>query len=819
MALAMVAGILLGVYVHVHWHAWVFMLACSLACAVVCLRRGELRILALPAVAMGVAACAAVYAHREFHTVADDHIVTYTGPSRQLATVEGVVASYPQVVAAASSQQFAYPRPDRMTFTLRAAALGVQGRRISVSGLVSVNVSGVDSAIRLGSYIRIVGWIGRWRAPANPGQADWAKIGRLRRLFVWMNADVDGVEQLPSDGPPWHRRLAWRMQSDAMEHFSTEEDDPHGGPLLSALVVGPRHPGLGHLNKLMARAGVAHYLSISGTHLAIFLMFIYGLCRLAAASQRRSAWIVLIVLTAYLFAAEPSAPLLRASIMAGTMCLAVICRRCYSSLNSLAAAAVILLVMDPLAIFNPGFQLSFTIVLGIILLHAPIRQWLFGRFLKVRGLRVYRNPHGARRFIEHRLADWFMSAVSVGFGAYIASLPLCAQHFGILSPYGVVLTILLAPIVAAVLVPAYLSLGVAWLMPNLARGLTGASLDAADFLAQCVSWFDRLPGLSLGLRPVGAAWVLLCYAFVAGLMLRKRLPFGRIAVGACAAVLVGLTIWTQRAASPPDVARFDLLAVGHGQCGVLHAPAGGVYLFDCGSQTEPDLYRSLLEPYLKFRRLPSPREAFISHAHTDHYNGLADLVRTGRLRRAYMPRHFDSPSRLSLDQSAGEFLDLLRRHDVEIVHLHAGQRVTLDDRTHVDVLWPPEDSTIDDPNEDSLVLRVVCDEKSLVLPGDIAGSSQAALTGAVGISDAAVLPHHGGYLPTLRNWLEGCSPRIVMCSRQGSPRPPYSDKLEGGALYTMLRKERMLRWTSRHGCITLRFGKGVLEMRTMLNEW
>ena len=61
----------------------------------------------------------------------------------------------------------------------------------------------------------------------------------------------------------------------------------------------------------MVRAGVAHLLSISGQHLAIFLLFVYGLCRVATASPSRAAAIVLALLVGYVLLAEPNPPLLR----------------------------------------------------------------------------------------------------------------------------------------------------------------------------------------------------------------------------------------------------------------------------------------------------------------------------------------------------------------------------------------------------------------------------------------------------------------------------------------------------------------------------
>ena len=134
----------------------------------------------------------------------------------------------------------------------------------------------------------------------------------------------------------------------------------------------------------MIRAGTAHLMSISGLHLGIFLGFVFLLCRLVAMSPRRSAGVVLVVLAAYVLLAEPRAPLLRSAIMAAALCSGLILGRRYMPLNALAAAAIILLAIEPLQLFQAGFQLSFAIVAGLVLFLRPARRLIFRRWLRRR---------------------------------------------------------------------------------------------------------------------------------------------------------------------------------------------------------------------------------------------------------------------------------------------------------------------------------------------------------------------------------------------------------------------------------------------------
>ena len=107
----------------------------------------------------------------------------------------------------------------------------------------------------------------------------------------------------------WVSQAFWRLRASSRQHLLAC-GDADGGHLLGALLLGERDPALRSLNDTMAEAGIAHFLSISGLHVGVFLGFVYFICRLLQAPPRRSAWVVLIVLGIYMLLAEPRPPLL-----------------------------------------------------------------------------------------------------------------------------------------------------------------------------------------------------------------------------------------------------------------------------------------------------------------------------------------------------------------------------------------------------------------------------------------------------------------------------------------------------------------------------
>ncbi|MFB3891987.1 MAG: ComEC/Rec2 family competence protein [Phycisphaerae bacterium] len=856
-AAAMALGIVAGRYLE--WPVGIFatVAAAGVMMAIVFVRREHLRPIAAVAAGAAIFALAAVYAHIAYYTISRDHIVNYTDGSPMPATIRGQIVSSPAIVEDEGIASAGYRRPPRTVFLLEASAIRATTSQptgpakvewLPVSGLVRATIREEAPALAAGQEVELVGTIGRVRGPDNPGQVDWSASARINHTLVWISVPVsDGAAVNREVGRSAVARCYWHIRAAIRQHLNNC-GDAEDGRLVNALIIGERHPAMRQLNQDMVRAGTVHYLSISGDHLAIFLGFLYLLCRVSLLTPRRSAIIVLVILTAYMVLAEPNPPLWRSAIMAAALCLSVIFSRQRSALNALSAAAVILLALDPLQLFSAGFQLSFGIVAGMVLMHGPLRDLLFGRFLRRRGLMVFRREHRVRRWLHFTGANWAIAAVTVSTNAYIVSAPLVAYHFGLFSPYASVLSLLLAPLVTAVLVPGYISTALAWPMPNLSAVMGDLAGRAADLLTWAVGACNHLPGLCFDIRPVGVWWVPLCYAAIAVILLHRRLPRGRVWAGAAAAILIAAIVWTQWPAPRQRAAELDVLAVGDGQCIILRGPSGLTCIIDAGTKSDLDVYQQVLGPFIQHERLPAPAMAMVSHANTDHYSALAALVERTGLDKLYLSDYFRPPPahagpapatmpataggqpsthpsprtsrNSSPDAVAVGMLALMRASDVEVVHIRAGDTVALDGSTTIEALWPPgerrEDLTV---NDTSLVLLVTCNGQRVLLSGDGEAVPQAALAAQFAKSggpaaEVLVMPHHGSWRPTLPAFVAAVRPTHVIISNSHEPRPPANNK-DAADFHARLKAEHFLYSTARNGWIQVRFGGGKIEVRTM----
>ena len=811
---AMMAGIAVGRITDLPAGLWLTLAGGGLVSGAVLLRRRWLDGLSVWAACLTVSALSAGWCQLRYHAASDGDIIQFTDNREILASIRGLIVSTP-MTAAPPGPQLGYRRPEQTTFILRTTQIESNNGWRPATGLVEVRITQPDDRPQAGEYVELVGWLGRFEGPANPGQVDRAKHARqqlLRARFTIMSAD--GVTLLSSPAG-FLARTYWRMRSAALNRFSLAGEGP-AVMLAQAMLLGERHVGLTELYQLLARAGVAHYMSISGLHLGVLLGVVYLLCRLAGLSTHKTGSVVLAVLAGYLLLAKGRSPLLRSAIMACSLCISAMIMRRGSALNSLAMAAVVLLIVDPMELFDAGFQLSFATVAGMLVLHEPVRRVLFARFLATRGLVVFRGNQRIRRWLNYTAGNWMTSWVAVSIVAYSASAPLVAYQFGLFSPYAAVLTVLLYPLVAAVLLPGYLGLAVGWIAPNFAWQCNRLTVEASRLLAWSSAAMERLPGLWIDLRPVGVWWVLLTYAAMAGVVLlyrSRRRWFWFVPV---VIIWAGATAWSQRPAGAPGLAQLNVLAVGAGQCVVLQTPSGQTWLIDAGSRSGFDVFNTTLWPFLRTSRLPMPKAAFISHNDADHFNAFPELLERHRLKRLYVSGYFstDGPGDPLCRAWARRLAD---RMGEGLIILHAGDIIRLDDRTSIEVYWPVDGLEGVNSNNTSLVLRLVCDDRSVLLPGDVEvfGQSRLMELGWAIKSDVMLLPHHGSWKPTLLDLLAAVDPDVVIVSNSRDPGIVPSANGRVGLFWRRLTEKRRYYATQTNGLVRVSFGGGKVEVTTM----
>lgn len=283
-----------------------------------------------------------------------------------------------------------------------------------------------------------------------------------------------------------------------LDRLSESGVDGSAYAVVAAMALGDKSQLTTELRDAYAISGASHILALSGLHLGI----IYTLLSLLLSRRRWqmvSQIVIIVSIWLFVFLVGLSASVVRSAVMVSIYALLSLGHRDKLSVNTLAFAAIVMLLFNPMALFDVGFQLSFMAVLTILLFY-PLLESLWSQpFL-----------------LDHRLFRWLWTMLSVSCAAQIGVAPLIAYYFGRISCYFLLANLVVVPAAALIL---YLSLAVL-LIPSLAYLL----IYIVDTLNQLLVSIAALPGASIeGLHPTPLqVWMVYVIIFAVYLLLIRR---------------------------------------------------------------------------------------------------------------------------------------------------------------------------------------------------------------------------------------------------------------------------------------------------------
>ncbi len=529
------------------------------------------------------------------------------------------------------------------------------------------------------------------------------------------------------------------------------------GAMLSALVLGRATHTSSELAAAHQATGLSHLLAVSGAHAAM-LAFLLGLTgrgrgrRLAAGRVRTT--VVLLLLFAYAAITGNEPPVLRAVVTFALGAIATHLGRPFGLATGLLAPAVATCLLQPQALLGPSFLLSYAAVGGLALAThrndgSWIRRWLWGPLW----------------------SSWW---------ATLMTAPLTLFFFGQLAPWTVLLTPILAPLVAFMLCLGLATAMLGTCVPWLAEGLAVPLTRSAEIYAAMVRAADHLPGTPVHAWVVPATWTLCLMALVAAFVIERWPRPGGVTL---AVVLLVVPYFLPLARHRQ--ARLMLFAVGHGQACLIATAAGHQTAIDCGSLQHPFLAAQRLVEALDERRLDL---LIVTHSDADHHNGVPTLLRRVPIRAAILPSCLRGSA---LEQE-------LRRHGTHVEILGAGEHV--EPAPHLRVSAPSLPMAASD-NDQSLWTAVQLDGARVLLTGDAQalGVAVALADGLAVPSDVLVLPHHGRPNPAAAVLLQRVHPRACFASAAAADGDT--------ALGRIARRFGADLWvTGQHGNLELRLG-------------
>ena len=535
-----------------------------------------------------------------------------------------------------------------------------------------------------------------------------------------------------------------RMRETVRAHFQKVLGDAPYTGVLAALAIGDQSSISSSQWQVFTRTGVNHLMSISGLHITMLAGLAFALVyrgwkhsvrlTLRLPARKAAAVVGLIVALAYTLLSGFSVPAQRTVYMLGTVAVALFLSRSVAASQILAAALLVVLLLDPWAVLSPGFWLSFGAV---------------GLILYVSANRIGR-PHW---LVEYSRVQW---AMMIGL---IPPLLAMFQQISLVSPIANAFAI---PMVEFVVVPITL-LGAAipfdWIL-HLAHFSMRICMVALEWLNQLPDavWTQHAPpAWTIVLGMVGVLWCLLPRGFPSRWL----------------GLLMALPMFLILPTPPPQGAlHMVVFDVGQG-LSVIAQTHDHALLYDTGPGYSEDVNSGnrILVPSLRAQGIANLDELILTHDDTDHTGGALSVMQAVPIGLLSSSLPEDSPILLQ-SKNHQRCVDG-QNWDWEGVHF--------------EILHPARDSYIMEKvskNNRGCTLRISAGKNSILLAADIEKKSEQRLLELHPEKLPAtmlIVPHHGSKTSSSQPFVDAVHPRYAVFTsgyrnKFGHPKPEIVER-------------------------------------------
>lgn len=712
--------------------------------------------------------------------------------------------------------------PNRTTLDLSAQVLTVETAVVPVSGRVRVTAYDFEPAVEAGDIVRIRHL--RLRQPSgfrNPGAFDYGRYLARRDIYATGSLSrKEHIEVVQHASSVLLKRFT-QFKSELAGWIAAAMDEDEAA-ITTEMALGVRSALPPQVREAFNASGTVHLLSVSGFHVAAVYGAVFFLLRflikqvrfrllgrvsggprpskLAATSALAvvMGYACLVTLDGLVDLVDPNFPAIRSTIMIATFVFAYLIDRDGDPFNIALLAALLILGLEPFALFGIGFQLSFVGVLTIFYAYRFLSP------LNMDDTEQRRSPQAVTR-----LKGWLRDVVVVSTFASLGTTPLILYHFERLPLIAPLANIIVAPLASIAVPSAIIASFTTQILPPLGSILLCLTGVIVKSMYGVIRFFAALPYAAPYIGAVSLPTVMLAYA---ALLLLPYSPRHRIArwgsIGGAVMVSIWLA-WPWLFPAGRGQLLVTFLDVGHGDASFIRFPHGTTMLIDSGGsyRDDIDIGARVVAPFLRHTRVRRLDYLVATHPQSDHAKGFGVILRDFRV-----GQFWDNGAPLR-SEWYGALRDVAVQRGIYQDVVAEGYTAPVIDGVHLELLHPSAtfqpptkrrgDRTDVGENNRSLVLKLTYGVISFLFTGDIEQEAESVLLQTSNGLRATVLkvPHHGSRSSSTDAFVRAVDPRVAVFSVQrdsrfGHPHPTVVER------YRTL-GARIFR-TDEHGAITVR---------------
>lgn len=617
----------------------------------------------------------------------------------------------------------------------------------------------------------------------TPGVFDYARF--LAQKDIWITGYIRSplfVHELAS-GQAITNKYTYlpEILRTRIGDFLDQNIEPKFASIYRALLLGDRSNVPPSVLELFKSSGTFHILAISGLHIAViatllYFIFYWILSRseyllLNFQIRKIVALLTIPILLCYALLAGMNSPVTRAVIMSSIVLIALCTDRKKSPAPLVAAAALIILIFDPLQLFTVSFQLSFAAIIGILFVLPSLQNHLLGQ------QESNSAPTSFNVFCRYTLTALMVSVV-----ATLTTAPITISTFNRISTIGPVANLIFEPLICLWCLPAgIVALPFMWLSPEIANVMLQFGTYGISSALYVAGFLTNYSFASIYLPSPPLSHILLYFIFIylcaQGYILQSRKHLLQFLP-----VLLSIILVINYLPSPnKEGAKVSFIDVGQGSATLIETGKSTILIDGGGSSfSKRSVGETVIAPFLWSKGIDTVDTIIITHPDSDHYNGLR-----------YIISHF-SPTLIWVrdlyghDKNYKDFIALAQEKADLVTIPNGGDEIKVDGMT-LQCLANLRDQHFKNTRSGysantGLIIKGCFKEHCFLFPGDINISmEQFLLEQHVDLkADTLLSAHHGSKTSNSKGFLTAVSPQhsIVSASLSKKGYFPHQNFLD-----------------------------------------
>jgi len=593
--------------------------------------------------------------------------------------------------------------------------------------------------LEYGSIIKINAQYTEATRDRNYGGFNYKTYLRTKKIYGIFN--VEDVEIVKNGSDNIIIKLRKYIKSKLREKLKKENSE-----LAISLIVGDRSHISSEVEDNFKKANLMHMLAISGAHFS-YVILIATFISNRLQHKRLGQLIQIIAIIFFMNLTGNTASVVRAGIMSILLIGSSICKRQNDSLNNIAISAIIQIINNPYIIFDSGFMLSYSGVLGIILFYEKISEHIH------------------------------FKSIALTISANIFIIPIMIYNFHTISGSFIISNICASWLLGIIIILEFISLCIPIKLLYMILDLLIMMLrKIADICA-------NIPFAQMYVPRYAIFFVIIIYILIFCRKLKcRKYVYSFLTIGVSILLIVNFTDVYQ------DRMRINFIDVGQGDSCLIRYKGTNIMIDSGGSLSKNkdgksyDIGENVLNNYLLNRGITRLDYIMASHFDEDHSQGFVFLLKNMKVKNVIISEQYKTSSIYE------QFKQICKKQNIQIIYVRSGDEIRIKDLAFK-ILHPKskENQISENPlNNNAIVCMVKYKNRRILFTGDIEKVAENEMVKEYtnGLkADILKVGHHGSKTSTTKEFLDLINPSVALIgvgqnNKFGHPNEDVIKRLE-----------------------------------------